>query len=175
MDVKDALDKFGKSVVKQARTRLTKKKKNAGKDLYNTLDYELKVSKNKFQLSFEMIDYGKFVNDGVVGTEQNKTKSGGLKLGRNKFKYKKGIENKPSYKHFIDWVKHKGVIGRNKKGQFITRVGLASAISYGVWRKGQETTSFFTRPFDVAFKQLPDELAEAQGLELEKLLKSAFK
>jgi hypothetical protein len=171
LEVKKALDIFGKSVIKQARTQLTKKKKNASKDLYNTLDYNLKVSKNSFQLEFEMEDYGQFINDGVKGTEENRTKSGGLKLGSERFSYKKGIKNKPSYKHFVKWAARKGIVGRNKKGRFITKRGLAEAISYSVWRKGSKTTNFFTRPFEVAFKKLPDELVEAYGLEVDALLK----
>jgi hypothetical protein len=172
LEVKKALDVFGKSVVKQARTQLSKQKKNASKDLYNTLDYNLKVSKNSFQLEFEMEDYGKFINDGVKGTEENRTKSGGLKLGSKKFSYKKGIKNKPSYKHFIKWAARKGIQGRNKKtGRFITKRGLAEAISWSVWRKGSETSNFFTRPFEVAFKKLPGELVEAYGLEVDALLK----
>ncbi len=171
MEVKNTLDKFGKSVVKQSRTQLSKKKKNVSKDLWNSIGYDLKVSKNSFEMSFSMEDYGAFINDGVVGTEENKTKSGGLKLSDKKFRYKKGIKNKPSYKHFLKWVTQKGIQGRNKKtGRFITKVGLASAISYSVWKGGQETTSFFTRPFEVAFKQLPEDLVEAFGLEVDPLL-----
>ena len=176
MSVKKALDKFGKSAVKQSRTQLTKKKKNASKDLYNSIDYNLKVSKNSFEMSFSMEDYGAYINDGVKGTEENHTKSGGLKLGGSKgFAYKKGIKNKPSYKHFTKWITRKGITARNKKGQFSTKIGLAVAISYSVWRKGQKTTDFFTRPFDVAFKQLPEDLVEAFGLEVDKLLKLTLK
>ena len=175
MSVKKALDIFGKSVIKQSRTQLSKKKKNASKDLYNTLDYDLKVSKNSFELSFEMEDYGAYINDGVKGTEENHVKSGGLKLGSKNFAYKQGIKNKPSYKHFVKWVSRKGITPRNKKGQFSTKVGLAVAISYSVWRKGQATTNFFTRPFEVAFKQLPDQLVEAFGLQVDNLLKLTTK
>ena len=172
MFVKKALDKFGSSVIKQSRTQLTKKKKNASKGLYDSLDYNLKISKNSFELSFEMEDYAAFINDGVVGTEENRTTSGGLKLGSKKFTYKKGIKNKPSYKHYLKWITRKGITPRNKKGQFSTKVGLANAISYSVWRKGQKTTNFFTKPFEDAFKQLPEDLIEAFGLQVDELLKN---
>jgi len=172
LEVKKALDIFGKSIVKQSRTQLTKQKKNASKDLYNSIDYDLKVSKNSFELSFKMEDYGQFINDGVVGTEENKTKSGGLKLGKKKFKYKKGIKNKPSWKHFDKWLFSKGISPRDKNtGRFLTRRGVAEAISWGVWTGGLKTTNFFTRPFEVAFKKLPDELLKAYGLEIDQLLK----
>jgi len=175
LEVQKALDKFGKSVVKEARTQLTKKDKNASKKLYDSISYDVKVFKNSFAMSFEMEDYGQFINDGVIGTEKNKTKSGGLKLGSKKFKYKKGIENKPSYKHFDKWTVRRGIAPRNKKGQFMSRRGIAEAISWSVWRNGHKTTEFFTRPFEVAFKQLPEELTEAYGLEVDKFLKFALK
>ena len=38
---KEALNKFGKYVVQQARTNLTKKKMNVSKALYNSLSYEV--------------------------------------------------------------------------------------------------------------------------------------
>ena len=44
------LNEFGKSVVKQSRTRLSKSKKNDSKKLYNSLSYDLNVSKNSFSL-----------------------------------------------------------------------------------------------------------------------------
>ena len=72
MDVKNSLDKFGKSVVKQSRTQLTKKKKNASKALYNSIDYDLKVSKNSFELSFSMEDYGTFVDKELKVLEEQR-------------------------------------------------------------------------------------------------------
>jgi hypothetical protein len=173
MSIKKSLNKFGKAVVKESRTQLTKQKKNASKDLYNTLDYNVKVSKNSFELSFEMMDYGAYINDGVKGTKENRVKGGGLKLGGSKkFAYKDGIENKPSYKHFEKWIKRKGIQGRSKKtGRFITKRSAAEAVSYSVWTKGLKTTNFFTRPFELAFKNLPEQLVEAFGLEVDKLLK----
>jgi hypothetical protein len=171
LDVKNALDKFGKSVVKQSRTQLAKQKKNASKTLSKSIGYDLKVSKNSFEMTFSMEKHGAYINDGVVGTEKNKTSSGGLKLGSQKFKYKKGIENKPSWKHFDKWLYSKGIAPRSKQsGKFVTRRGVAEAISYSVWRGGQKTTNFFTRPFEVAFKQLPDQLVEAYGLEVDTLI-----
>ena len=169
MLVEKELNKFGKRVVKEAKTALTKKKKNASKELYNSIGYTLNVSKNSFSLSFEMEDYGKFIDEGVKGSESS------AKAPRSQFKYKKGIKNKPSYKHFVQWVARKGLSGtRDKKGRFVSRKGLAIAVSYGVWRKGLETTDFFRNPFESAFKSLPDELVEAYGLDIEKFLENTL-
>jgi len=171
LDVKKSLDKFGKSVVKQSRTQLTKKKKNASKKLYESIDYDLKVSKNSFELSFLMEDYGKFIDRGVHGV--GGTKADGSKWKKKKvtgsnFRYK---SKRPPAKAFNGWVIKKGIAPRSKTGQFTSRKGLLFAIAESVYRTGQETTNFFTRPFEVAFKQLPDDLVKAYGLEVDQLLK----
>ena len=40
-ETREALNNFGKFVVQQARTRLTKGRKNVSKNLYNSLDYKI--------------------------------------------------------------------------------------------------------------------------------------
>jgi hypothetical protein len=52
---------------------------------------------------------------------------------------------------------------------------LTTAISHIVWHEGLKTTNFFTKPFEQAFKKLPDELIEAYALEVEDLLKFSTK
>ena len=47
-NTQEELNKFAKYVIKQARTNLTKGKRNASKRLYDSLDYDLNVSKNSF-------------------------------------------------------------------------------------------------------------------------------
>ncbi len=170
LDVKNTLDKFGRSVVKQSRTQLTKKKKNASKDLWNSIDYDLKVSKNSFQMTFSMEDYGKFIDKGVKGvggTKADGSKWRKKKVTNNDYKYK---SKRPPASAFSDWIVRKGIAPRNKAGQFTTRKGLQFAIANSVYHTGLETTNFFARPFEVAFKQLPEDLVEAFGLEVDTLL-----
>ena len=172
--LKDALDDFGKYVVQQSRSNLTKQKHNASKELYDSISYDYKVNPNSFELSFYMEKHGAYINDGVVGIEEDRTTSSNLSFKKGKFRYKKGIENKPSRKHFDKWIIQKGFAPRNKKGQFQTRIGMSIAISYGVWRKGIKTTNFFTQPFERAFKRLPDDVVEAYGLELDSLMETTI-
>jgi hypothetical protein len=171
LEVKKALDVFGKSVVKQARTQLTKKKKNASKKLYESISYDLKVSKNSFQLDFLMEDYGKFIDKGVHGvggTKADGSKWKKKKVTGSKFRYK---SKRPPTKAFNGWVIKKGIAPRSSGGQFTARKGLLFAIAESVFRTGLETTKFFTRPFEVAFKKLPEQVVEAYGLEVDALLK----
>ena len=179
MLVLDALNKFGKDVQAGAKLQLRQQNKNTSKQLSKSVKFETKVSKNSFKLSFFMEDYGKFVDQGVKGIGGSRADGTPYKKKKvdasSPFKYKKGIENKPSRKHFDKWSVQKGIAGRNKKGQFLTRIGLTSAISQIVWHEGLKTTNFFTKPFEKEFKELPDELTEAYGLDVENLLKFSLK
>ena len=59
-----ALDKFGKYLVKEARKNLTRKKKNNTKELYKSLDYEVKAMPNSINFDFLMEEYGEWVDKG---------------------------------------------------------------------------------------------------------------
>lgn len=167
MSVKKALEYFGNEVINRSRSNLTQKKKNASKDLYKSLSYDLKVSKNSFSLSFLMEDYGTFIDKGVKGRDSSAKAPNSPYRFRNKM---------PPTKAFDKWVIRKGLKGiRNKKGQFISRESLKFAIAKSVQSKGIQTTNFFTKPFENAFKRLPEDLVEAYGLEVEQFIKFTFK
>ena len=171
MLVKNTLNEFANNVIKQSKSELKKKDKNASKNLSNSLDYKLKVSKNSFELSFLMEDYGKFIDKGVKGiggTKADGTKWKKKRVTNNDFKYK---SKRPPASAFSAWTVKRGIAPRNEKGQFTTRKGLQFAIANSVYHTGLETTHFFTNPFEEAFKDLPEELIEAYGLEVDKLLK----
>ena len=68
-EVEKELSKFGKYIVKQSKTKLTKSKGNATGNLYNSIGFGLKVMKNSFSMSFFMADYGAFVDEGVRGAK----------------------------------------------------------------------------------------------------------
>ena len=156
--VKKALDKFGKSVIQQSRSRLTKEKKNASKSLYNSLGYDLKVGKNSFSLSFEMEDYGKFVDQGVSGTK---------KKYNTPFKY---TSKAPPSEVFVKWAKTRGIKPRDKStGKFITNKSFGFIISRHIFKQGIEPTKFFTKSFEQQFEKLPDEIVEAFSLEVDDL------
>ena len=63
------------------------------------------------------------------------------------------IGNKPSVKHFTQWANSKGLS--------------PFAVRESVFRQGISRSLFFTTPFEKAFKNLPDEMIEAYGLEAE--------
>jgi hypothetical protein len=163
--LKDALDDFGKYVVQQSRSNLSKNDKNVSKNLYNSINYETKVNKNSFELTINMVDYGKFIDKGVKGVNSS------AKAPTSPFKY---TNKMPPAKVFSDWIVRKGFAPRNDKGQFQSRKSLQFAIARSVFLTGIKTTNFFTQPFERAFKRLPDDVVEAYGLELDSLMETTI-
>lgn len=180
--VKIALEKFSKNVIKQARQNLTKKSHNDTKAGYDSLKYDLNVSKNSFGLEFFMLDYMEFQDKGVKGKTSTYSSA-----SKSPFKFGKSA-GKPRqsgglYDSIEKWVSRKGIKGRDngytKKdgtkvkgtGRFITNKSLASIIANSIYNKGLKGSMFFTRPFEQNYKKLPDELIEAFGLDLDNLLK----
>lgn len=161
MSVESVLNNFGKRVVKEAKTSLTKQKINVSKDLYNSINYDLKVSKNSFEFTLNMADYGKFIDKGVQGKKSNK------KAPNSPFKY---TSKRPPVKVFDRWSIKKGIAPRNEKGQFISRKQNNFRIANAVYNYGIKTTNFFTKPFEAAFKSLPDEIIKGYALTVDKLL-----
>ena len=175
------LNKFGKQVVKESKTRLTKLKKNASKELYNSISYDFKEHKNSFRLSFEMDEYGKFVDKGVSGKNNSsfngKNKEvfkslGGFSFGTGNFKGKGG-----EWKKRIDkWMYQRSVSPRDKKsGKFIKRDTVNYLIRRSIYQHGSKASLFFTKPFESAFKSLPNDVVNAYGLDVEKFLKDVLK
>jgi hypothetical protein len=169
-NVENEFDLFGKRVIKQARTNLSKKKINATKDLYNSMKYETKVfPSGALEFNFFMEDYWRFVDDGVRGV--GGTKANGerwkVKKSTGRFKYR---DKKPPAKVFEKWIKAKPVVFRNKKGQFITRKQASFIIANAVYHQGIEQTDFFRRSFELAYQKLPDDIIRAYANDLDRLL-----
>jgi hypothetical protein len=166
MSVELELKKFGDYIKKQSRTNLTKKKKNDTKGLYNSIDYKLEVSKNSFSLSFVMDEHGKFIDKGVKGVSSSK------KAPSSPYKFGTGTGRKGGLTEGVDkWVQRKRIQFKDRKsGKFMSYKSTAYLIRNSIWNKGIETTNFFTKPFEAAFKRLPDTLVEAFGLEVDNLL-----
>lgn len=165
MHVEKELNKFGKTVVKSSRANLTRKGIGDTKKLYNSLGYDLKVSKNSFSLSFLMEDYGTFKDKGVKGFSSSE------KAPKSPYKFGTGTGKKGGLTNSINsWVKRQRIQFRKKNGQFTTYDSTSFLIMRSIWNKGIETTNFFTKPFEDNFKKLPDEIVEAYGLEVEEFL-----
>ena len=141
-----ALEKYGKYVVQQARSNLTKKKQNASKELYNSLSF--KVQKNS--VLFDMLEYGAFQDEGVKGKKSTYPQS-----SASPFKYKNKI---PPSSVFDKWSIRRGIAPRDKQGRFISRKSLNYLLARSIYNKGIRATMFFTKPFEAGLDKFSDEI-----------------
>ena len=157
-NIKAELQAFGKYVVQQSRTNLTKQKHNVSKNLYNSIRYDLEEKKDSFSLSFIMDEYGTFLDRGVRGSnpslvDNNKTgKKGVQKGGNSPYSYK---SKRPPMQPLADWAKARNIRLRDKKGRF--KKGNYRTIGFilqrSIFAQGIKPTMFFTKPFEVAFER----------------------
>jgi len=161
-NVKEELNRFAKYVISQSRANLTRGKKNSSKDLYNSLDSEVKVSKNSFELSFLMEDYGVFQDKGVSGVK---------KKYNTPYSY---TSKMPPPSKMDKWIVKKGIAPRDKSGKFISRKSLQFMIARSIFNNGIKPSLFFTKPFEKAFKGLSKDLVEAYKLDVEQLMKNTI-
>ena len=165
MSVEKDLTKFAKTVIKSSRANLTRKGIVDTKKLYNSLGYDLNVSKNSFSLSFKMEDYGEFKDKGVKGFKSsNKAPNSPYRFGTGTGK-KGGLTNSIN-----NWVQRNRIQFRKSNGRFTTYASTSFLIRRSIWNTGIATTNFFTKPFEDNFKKLPDQLVESYALEVTEFL-----
>lgn len=152
-EVQKALERFRDHVVSVSKRNLTNSKKNSSKKLYNSIKGNVKAMPNSFSMEFTMEDYGVFQDAGVSGTK---------KKYNTPYSYKSKM---PPVKAFDKWIVRKGLAPRKSGGQFTSRKSLAFLIARSVFRNGIKPSLFFTKPFEAAYKNLPQELVEAYGLD----------
>jgi len=170
MSVEQVLHRFGKYIVKQSRSNLTRKGKRNTSDLYDSLSYYVKTFKNSFEFGISMEDYGTFVDKGVKGFQSSS------KAPKSPYKFGTGTGKKGGLTQGIDrWVRSKRLQFRKADGRFMSYANTSFLIRRSVWNTGIETTFFFSRPFELAFKKLPEEVVEAYGLELDKFLELSLR
>ena len=150
------LNKFRDYVISQAKANLTRGGKNASKGLYNSIKGNVKANPNSFEMDFSMEEYGFYQDKGVSGTK---------KKYNTDYKY---TNKMPPAKAFDKWAVRKGLAPR-EKGKFKNRKSLSFAIARSVYYNGIKPSLFFTKPFEKAYKRLPEQLVEAFGLDAIKL------
>ena len=169
-NVEKELKNFAKYVVTKSRMNLRSSDKNSSGSLSKSLDSDVKVSKNSFQLAFMMEEYGVYQDKGVRG------KSSSSKAPNSPFKFGSGTGRKGGLTEGINkWVKRKRFQFRDKKsGRFLSYDSTAFLISRSIYQKGIAPSLFFTKPFEKAFKGLNKDLVEAYKLDVEALMKNSI-
>lgn len=165
------LESFGKYVVKQSKTILSKKKKNVTKKLYNSIKFEV----TKDSVKFFMLDYGSFVDKGVSGNKkiQEYITYDGRKI-ESPYKY---TTKGPPIDIISKWIKKRGIkvkgLGRGRSktytrkdgtevkgtGRFLS--GFAYLISKKIKRDGIKGIGFFQRPLQLGLKNFPKDFLKA--------------
>lgn len=171
-EVLKSLERFKKHVVSQARANLTRGGKNVTKELYNSIEGDVFVSKTTSSIGmyFEMEDYGSYQDQGVKG------KTSSSKAPNSPYKFGSGTGKKGGLTEGIEkWVKARRFQFRDDKGKFLSYKSTSYLITRSIWNKGMKPSYFFTKPFEKAFKNLPDEIVERYGLDLETLIKNELK
>jgi|TARA_R110002167_G_scaffold19881_2_gene72925 hypothetical protein len=150
------LNSFGKYVVKQSRTNLTKGKKNVSKELYNSISFKVVTDANGFSVQFYMADYGTFIDKGVSGNKQQRSyKDYTGKTVKSPYKY---TTKQPPSKLLDKWIVKKGIAPRDKQGKFMSRKSISFLIARSIKIKGIKSTSFFQRPMELALKDFSKDL-----------------
>ena len=155
--VKNYLRSVGRQAIAQAKNTL-RTKGIEGSELEDSVSYKLKTTERIWTIEFSMSYYGKFMNDGVGGNN-NEAKyyiDENGKKRKTTFKY---TDKAPPVKVFEKWIARKGIQGRDKKtGRFITRKSLAFMMARSRQVKGYSGLSFFTKPLSIILKKFPKDL-----------------
>lgn len=163
-NVQIALNEFRDYVIKQSRSNLTRLNKNVDRKLYNSLKGSARQLPNSIEIFFSMEEYGQYQDKGVNGKKSQ------TKAPKSPFKFGSGTGRKGGLTEGInEWVRKRRFQFRNKDtGQFMSYNSTAFLITRSLYNKGIKPSLFFTKPFEKAFKNLPSELVEKYGLDIEK-------
>tara|TARA_B100000700_G_C15049794_1_gene859714 strand:+ start:2897 stop:3469 length:573 start_codon:yes stop_codon:yes gene_type:complete len=167
-------ESLGREIVKRAKRNLKDKKGETS--LSRSIKFKLKEIRGSYELQFFMDAYGNFVDKGVRGA------GGIIKSGENKgnwggkrfYKTYKGKKRQSPYifgsrksrggsiyKGIEDFIKKKGIKGRDKKGRFITNKSLMFAMTKVLWIKGIHGISFFQKALQFGVSTMPEDLGAA--------------
>lgn len=170
-NTESTLDAFRKYVIQQSKSNLTKQDRNVTKALYNSIGSDLKVMLRSFQMSFLMEEHGQYLDKGVKG------KFSSVKAPNSPFKFGSGTGRKGGLTSGIEnWgTKRRLQFKDRETGKFLSYKQTASLITRSIYMKGTKPTEFFSKPFEMAFKRLPEDIIIAYGLDVENFLKYTVK
>lgn len=153
------LNSFGKYIVKQSRTNLTKAKKNVSKNLYNSINFKVVTTTEGFTVQFFMADYGTFIDKGVSGNKQQRSyKDYTGKTVISPYKY---TTKQPPSRLLDKWIVKRGIAPRDEGGRFVSRKSISFLIARSIKVKGIKSTSFFQRPMQLGLENFGKDILKA--------------
>ncbi len=175
---------FGKYMVTESQKNLQTDKKGGG-PLYNSITYDVDDSNGKFVFTFSMQDYGEFQDKGVKGADPSKLSPNaqikGQQAPNSPYRFGSGSA-KGTWKTFVQsvaaWAQIKNIrlrqyktvngvrksTGKFAKGNYES---IGYVIAKNIYNRGLKPSFFYTKPFNKAFEQLPDELFESFAIDVE--------
>lgn len=170
-EIYKALDRFVKHVTSRAKANLTNGDRNVSKRLYNSIKGEVTINSERTTVKFFMEKYGDFQDQGVKG------KNSSAKAPNSPFKFGSGRGKAGGLTDSIQkWVEARRFQFKDRKtGKFMSYRATAFLITRSIYSKGLKPTLFFTKPYQAALKNLPQDLAKEYGLEVKKLFKESIK
>jgi len=163
-----ALEKYGKYVVQQSKSNLTKDKKGGG-DLYNSISYDLnKFNKTNtpYVLDFLMENYGPFVDKGVAGVNSTYPET---RAALSPFKYGTGTGKKGGLTKGIQaWLEKKKFRWRDELGRYISYKSMRYLIVQKIYFQGIKASLFFTKPFEAGLNKYAKDIIKGYEKDLEK-------
>ena len=174
-EVQKALDRFKDHIIAQAKRNLTKGGKygthNVSKKLYNSIEGEVKVFPNSIGMYFSMEEYGAYQDLGVKG------KNSASKAPKSPYRFGSGKGKKGGLTAAMEkWVTQRRIQFKSREtGMKLSYKNTSFLITRSIYSKGIKPSLFFTKPFEAAYKNLPNELIDKYGLEASKLFNDIIK
>tara|TARA_R110002020_G_scaffold11759_4_gene43834 strand:- start:196 stop:765 length:570 start_codon:yes stop_codon:yes gene_type:complete len=176
-NLENYLNSFGKQVVRDAKSNLSKAGKGGG-NLEKSIKFNVVKNGDLLDVEFSMADYGTFQDKGVKGaggtiksgkhkgsyggrrwykTWEGKRKDSPYKFGSGKGK-KDGI-----YKGIGSFIRKKNLNKSTVSGKFISATGIKIAIVKVLWIKGMHGISFFQKSLEIGMQDFAENYGKALG------------
>lgn len=155
---------YGKEVEKEIKNRLLSAGKKASGKLIKSIRFDVRETKKEFLLTFEMEDYGLYVDKGVSGHGVPENFGGKKKQVVTTGKFKFGDKMPPDTSGLKSWLRLKGI---PKKQGF--------AVRRSIWIFGIAPTNFFTIPTTRRQKQFEQGIEKNMALDFESAIAKEFK
>ena len=173
--IENILLDYGKVFQSMAAGQLRRANKVSTGALSDSIAFTTKRTKNGYELNIEVLDYYKFIDQGVKGTESDK------RAPSSPYKYR---DKMPPIKAIMKWLKTEiseakkedqkyKLSKRQKKSRSVRAMSkemkrrtLAFLIARKIKRVGLPYTGFWERSFEKTFQDLDVKLADATGLSI---------
>jgi hypothetical protein len=154
--VQQVLLKFANRLIENSKNNLDRQNINASFNLSSSIvPLPIEVDGNQYTLEIQWPNYGKYVDQGVQGTKENRA------IG-SPFKY---TNKMPPRKSIAEWITNKGINPGGTRGNRLkARESLSFLIQKSVFEKGTKRTLFFSNALTPQLqKALIEDVAEALG------------